>query len=499
MTRPALFRLAAPLLLVALAACGGPADDFPDHAAFDPGAVDPVPGSPDGVTAFVGVGVLPMVGERPALENRTVLVEGGRVSRVGPADRVVVPEGARVIDGEGLWLLPGLSEMHAHVPGPQASRQQMDDILFLYLANGVTTIRSMLGAPNHLELRDAIARGERLGPTLFSASPSLSGGSAPDPETAEALVRSHASAGYDLLKLHPGLSRETYDRMVEVAREVGITWAGHVSPAVGVEHSLATGKSTIDHLDGYVEAAASRAVRERARAGEAVPLSEVVGSATPERVEDLARMTAEAGTWNAPTAYLWEIFYNDVPASEFEAQDEMRYVPAAQLGQWRGQKEQRLFVDLLENWRTDGALGADDVSQEDADALIELRRQILAALDRAGAGLLLGTDSPQVFMVPGYSLHREVRLMAEAGIPPLRILESGSRNVASYAAQELGYDEAFGTVAPGSRADLVLVEGNPLEDLERLRDPAGVMVRGLWLSRDEIRERLEGIAERMGG
>ena len=498
MTRSTPARGFLPALLATLVACGGPSHDFPDLAGFDPGAVAPIPGSPEGVTAFVNVGVLPMWGDRPILENRTVIVEGGRVTRVGPADRVTIPDDARTIEGEGRWLLPGLSEMHAHVPGPQAGRQQMDDILFLYLANGVTTIRSMLGAPNHLELREAIAAGERLGPTLFSGSPSLSGGSAPNPETAEELVRSHARAGYDLLKLHPGLSRETYDRIVEVATEVGITWAGHVSPDVGLEYSLATGKSTVDHLDGYVEAAASSEVRERVVAGEAVPLSEVVGSATPERIHELARMTRDAGTWNVPTAYLWELFYNDQSAETLASLPEMRFVSAAQVQQWRSQKEQRLFVDLLENWRTDGELGADEVSQADAEALIQLRRQVLAALDEAEAGLLLGTDSPQVFMVPGFSLHREVRVMAEAGIPPLRILESGSRNVATYAAEELGYEEAFGSVVPGHRADLILAEGNPLDDLENLRDPAGVMVRGQWLSRDEIRARLGEIAERVG-
>jgi imidazolonepropionase-like amidohydrolase len=459
--------------------------------------LEPLPGAAPGTVAFVGVGVLPMDGTTDALRDRTVLVGGGRIQAVGPAGSVEVPGDARVVDGEGLWLLPGLAEMHAHVPGPGTPDGFMEDLLFLYLANGVTTIRSMAGAPNHLELREALGTGRVLGPTLFSASPSLNGNSAPDPESAAELVRAHADAGYDLLKLHPGLSRESYDRMVEVAREVGITWAGHVSPAVGLEHSLATGKSTIDHLDGYLEAAASPEIRARMQLGEAVPLSELVAEATPERLVELARTTRDAGTWNVPTLYLWENFYNDVPAADLAGGPEMRYAAAPQITQWTNQKEGRVFVELLENWRTDGTLGAADVSPEDARALIQLRRDILAALHREGAGLLMGTDSPQMFMVPGFAVHHEIRVMAEAGVPPLAILESGTRKVGAYAASDLRHDQPFGSVVRGARADLVLVEGNPLEDLHRLRDPVGVMVRGRWIPRDEIRERLEAISGRM--
>jgi hypothetical protein len=480
--------LAASLLLVGWGCAEPPAADRVER--------DPLPAAPAQGTAFVGVGILPMTGDEEAIPDRTVIVEGGWIVAVGPARQVEIPDDALVVEGQDLWLLPGLAEMHAHVPGPAAPDQAMADVLFLYLANGVTTIRSMLGAPNHLELREAIASGDVLGPTLFSGSPSLSGNSAPDPDTAEELVRSHAAAGYDLLKLHPGLSRETYDRIVEVAGAEGITWAGHVSPGVGLEHSLATGKSTIDHLDGYLEASASAEVRERMAAGEAVPLEEVVESAAPERIGELARATAEAGTWNVPTMYLWENFYNDVPAAELAALPEMQYASPQQLEQWTNQKEDRLFVELLENWRTDGALGADDVTPAATEGLIQLRRYILSALAEAGAGLLMGTDSPQMFMVPGFAVHREIRVMEESGVPPLTILESGTRNVEAYARQDLDYDEPFGRVEAGARADLLLVEGNPLENLERLRDPAGVMVRGNWLPREQIQGRLEGIAQR---
>jgi imidazolonepropionase-like amidohydrolase len=486
---------AATLLSMILAsgavACGGAPQESPV-------ALDPVPGAATGVVAFVGVNVLPMDREE-VLEDRTVLVQGGRVTEMGPSEAVELPPGARVVQGAGRWLLPGLAEMHAHIPGPGAPMQVFEDLFFLYLANGVTTIRGMAGAPNHLELRERVASGELVGPTVFAAAPSLNGDSAPDAATAESLVRAHAAEGYDLLKLHPGLSREVYDQIVETANEVGITWAGHVSPAVGLEHALATGKSTVDHLDGYLEAAASPEIRERALQGEPVPLREVLESVTPERVRELAEATRSAGTWNVPTMYLWENFYNERPPEELAALPEMQYASPPQLQQWTQQKESRFFADLLEGWRTDGALGADDLSPEDGASLIRLRREILAALDEADAPLLMGTDSPQMFMVPGFALHHEIQVMTNAGLSPYRILRSGTRNVGAYAEEELGAEIPSGTVSVGARADLILAEGNPLEDLGTLRSPAGVMVRGHWLPAEALQEGLTAIEARMGG
>ena len=135
--------------------------------------------------------------------------------------------------------------------------------MFLYVANGVTTIRAMLGAPNQLVLREQLKKGEVLGPTIFVAAPSLNGNSAPNPDTAMKLVRAHKSAGYDLVKLHPGLTRAVYDSAVKVAREVGITLGGHVSAQVGIDRTLEARQSTIDHLDGYIEGAVGDDLKRR--------------------------------------------------------------------------------------------------------------------------------------------------------------------------------------------------------------------------------------------
>jgi hypothetical protein len=176
-----------------------------------------VPPNPDSVVAFVGVTVIPMDRER-TLPGQTVVVRGDRIVTVGPADRVKVPGGSVRVDGAGKFLMPGLAEMHAHIPGGQASDSVVERTLFLYAAGGITTIRGMLGHPHHLELRDRAARGELLSPTIYTSGPSINGNSAPTPDAVVRMVTEQKAAGYDFLKIHPGLTRETFDAMASTSR-----------------------------------------------------------------------------------------------------------------------------------------------------------------------------------------------------------------------------------------------------------------------------------------
>jgi imidazolonepropionase-like amidohydrolase len=471
-----------PFLLPALAALAlAHPGCAPPPEATTPAATATASAVGSGVIAFTNVTVLPMDRER-TLERHTVLVRDGRIEALGPAASVRAPAGAMVIDGTGRYLLPGIAEMHAHVPGAQAGPALMEQIMFLYLANGITTIRGMLGAPIQLEVRDRIARGELLGPDFIVGAPSLNGNSAPDVETARRLVHEHQAAGYDFLKLHPGLSRPVYDAIVESARAVGITWAGHVSAGVGIEHTLATGQSTVDHLDGYVAGVANDAVRAALEAGQVSGLQLLRGT-DPDRVRALAAATRDAGVWNVPTMYLWENFATATAPEVLVQAPDMRYATAQQRAGWLQQKR-----NMLQQQTQAG------MTEEERQLSVQRRREILRALAEAGAPILLGSDAPQMFNVPGFSIHPEMRVMYESGMTPYQILESGTRNVARYAAQDLGLDGRFGTVAAGNRANLILLNGNPLTDLAHMRDPAGVMVRGSWLSGEEIRRRLDAIA-----
>lgn len=456
-------KINAVLLAVAISACSGP------EAA--PGTI-----------AFVGVDVLPM-SEPGVVEDQTVVVLNGEITEVGSVDEVVVGSGATVIDGEGRHLMPGLAEMHAHVP-PQDDppRDAVEDILFLYVANGVTTIRGMLGSAYQIPLAEEIRRGEVLGPTFYVGAPSINGNSAPTPEAADSLIRAHAAAGYDLQKIHPGVSLATWDRMAETAEEVGLTFGGHVPADVGLVHAIETGMSTVDHLDGYVQAVASDEVVAQVNTGQSISLERLVDGVDESKIDEIVQLTIDSYVFVVPTMYLWENLYGTEDPEPFLAQPEMIYVSEQQREAWRQQ-----------------ASGGPRGSPEAVAAFLDTRDRILKALADAGAPIMMGTDSPQMFNVPGFALHREIDEMADAGMTNQQILESGTVAVGHYVRDHLGRDESFGVVAPGMRADLVLLEANPLDDLDNLTERVGVMVRGQWVPGEEIDAGLEALAAKHAG
>src|SRR6185312_3711443 len=171
----------------------------------------------DSVVAFVDVTVIPMDRER-TIPRQTVVVSGNRIVAIGPVGRVKLPAGSRRVDGRGKFLLPGLAEMHAHIPGGDAPDSVVERTLFLYVAGGITTIRGMLGHPRHLDLRARAARNELLSPTIYTSGPSLNGTSVPTPGAAARLVAEQKAAGYDFLKIHPGIGGEAFDTLAATAR-----------------------------------------------------------------------------------------------------------------------------------------------------------------------------------------------------------------------------------------------------------------------------------------
>jgi imidazolonepropionase-like amidohydrolase len=425
------------------------------------------------VTAFRNVAVIPMDTER-VLRAQTVIVRGERIESIGTASSVQIPPGARVIDGSGRYLVPGLAEMHAHVP--QGDDQgYIEEVLFLYVANGVTTARGMLGAPAHLTLRDRLARHEVLGPRLYTSGPSLNDQSVGSPQDAARIVSEQARAGYDFVKVHPGPTRAEYDAAVQAGAASGIELAGHVPADVGVQRAIEAKQATIDHLDGYVEALAPA---ERRAQGGFFGLN-LADAADRGRLPALVSATVAAGVWNVPTQTLIEHWPAPSPTvDELLARPEMAYVSPETRDQWANSKRQ-----MMSSPGYDGARVLE---------LVTLRRQIVKALHDAGAGLLLGSDAPQVFNVPGFSLHRELEAIIASGLTPFEALRTGTAKPAEF------FDATgeFGTLRPGLAADLVLVAGNPLDDVAALARPEGVMVRGRWLDRAELDRGLAQIAAR---
>ena len=380
------------------------------------------------------------------------------------------------IDGSGKYLLPGLAEMHAHIPSPPTSDKRIEETLFLYLSNGVTTIRGMLGHPSLLVLRNKAANKEILSPRIFTSSPSLNGFTVKTKEEAIARVTEYASLNYDFLKIHPGIKRDVFDQLVTTANEAGIGFAGHVPVEVGIRHALESGFQTIDHVDGYLEGLVPEDANVALNANGFFGF-DFTELADTSKIPELVDMTQENEVWIVPTQSLFERWFAPTEAKDMLSQPEMKYMPVATLMEWQKRKIQSTGPDS-------------DFDPAQWETFIGIRRQLIKALSEGGHGMLLGSDAPQLFNVPGFSIHHEIEAMSKAGMTPLEILQSGTVNPARF----FGMEEVFGQVKEGLAADLLLVNGNPLEDLEALREPYGVLVAGQWLPRELIDARLEDIA-----
>ena len=458
-------RPAAALLLVvgvaaAVAACG------------------PAPVVVEGDLAFVNVNVVPMDSER-VIPGQTVVIDEGRIRSIDNAAHVEPAEGVEIVEGDGHYLLPGLTEMHGHLPNPRMSDEDIGNLLFLYVANGVTTVRGMQGDPSQFGLRNSIERGLLLGPHLYLSSVSMSGRSVTTPEEAARLARGYQVEGYDLIKTLEGLAPEVYEALAASASEAGIPFGGHVPDDVGLLGALAAGQVSIDHLDNYVEALVPEDARD-ADGGGLLAAGALVDRVDEGRIPELVRATVDAGAWVVPTMVLWETaFFGDRSSAEVRAErPEVRYMPPETVERWSEAVDTRLE-------------GSDPEANR---RVAELRRRILAALHEGGARIALGTDSPQIFSVPGFAMHHEMALYADVGMTPYEVLEIGTRRPAEY------FDAAgeFGTVAVDRRADLILLAANPLDDIANLRQRAGVVVGGRWLPESEIQSRLTEIARFYG-
>lgn len=417
-------------------------------------------------TVFVNVNIVPMTTE-VVLSGQTVIVERGKIANIGPVESVPIPEDAQIVDGTDRFLMPGLAEMHAHVTGTRPG--EIDRLFTLFVANGITTIRGMLGQYSHLDLRARLETGEVFGPRFVTSGPSLNGRSVSSAADAARQVREQHAAGYDFIKVHPGLTAEEFAALAATANELGMPYAGHVPVAAGVREALRSHMATIDHLDGYFVALLPPDSHGSGGFGGFfdVMLARELDS---EKIAALAAATAMAGTWNVPTQVLVEQMVDGTSVTDLRNRSEMRYVPESTVNDWVIAKERQL-----------AERGFDP---ETAALAIDLRRRLILALHDSGAGLLLGSDAPQIFNVPGFSAHRELDVLVAAGLTPYEALQTGTSAVAKFLGSNTG------VVAVGKEADLILLDANPLEDIRNSRRIHGVMLRGQWLPASELEQRL---------
>lgn len=425
---------------------------------------------------FRSVNVIPMDTER-VLENQDVVVKDGKILLVGATGKVKYDRSSLVVEAKGKYLIPGLAEMHAHIP-PIDNVEAQKEVLSLFVVNGVTTIRGMLGHPTHLTLRDQVSRGEVLGPHIHTSGPSFNGISVKNPETGEKMVRDQKAMGYDFMKLHPGLTLANFNAIIKTANEVGMTYGGHVSSAVGVWRAIDANYATIDHLDGFIEGMVPGI--------EAMTDQEigffglfVTKKADLSQVPRLVEGLREHRVWVVPTQSLAERWIAaDKTPEALRAEPEMKYMSRITLDQWVENKKRQMAVP--------------GYNAEEVGNYVALRRRLIKACNDGGVGLLLGSDAPQVFNVPGFSIHHELRYLVQSGLTPYQALKTGTVNVATF------YNESSsaGTIAEGKVSDLVLLNANPLLDIDATNKIAGVMRGNQWLSEDYIAAELMRLEKR---
>ncbi|WP_343342866.1 amidohydrolase family protein [Sphingomicrobium sp. XHP0239] len=427
-----------------------------------------------GATIFAGADVLPMTGEAIA-QRQTVVVAGNRILEVRPFVPDDLSRAGRVIDARGQFLMPGLVDMHVHFapaegePGDPAQRAAA-----VMLAYGVTTARSMAGAPEHLTLRERLASGAIVGPRIYAGSPALSDQKLTTVKAAEEAVREIDAAGYDFIKSHLISDPQVWQAVKTEADRHSLGTAGHVSNAVGLERAIA-GNQQIEHLDGFIQALLPTDAPERAVEFGQIPPSPVLSKVDRARLADSAvfDLAARAQSYQVPTLSLFEkLLDTERSISDLRASTAMRYVPDAAIEQWSEQRAQLVA----------------QISPEHGADLIQLRREIVRQLDARGVALMAGSDTAQAFHVWGLALHEEIETLA-AVVGAEKALRAATVLPAAYfrslpdQGSATGQQADFGTIAVGTRADLLLLSANPLSDLSALQRPLAVMADGRFYDR----------------
>ncbi len=413
----------------------------------------------EGTTAFTHVSVIDGRSAEPRAD-RTVVIRGNRIVAEGPSASVTVPAGARVIDGRGKFLIPGLWDMHVHTVMPGGR-----DVLQLYIANGVTGVRDMAGDwPTLTKWRGEIARGTLIGPRIVASGPYLEGGDQPIPHLlvkmpadAAPAVDSLIKLGVDFIKVHGQLTRESYFAIARAARARGIPFAGHVSRAVGAADASDSGQASIEHILAIPNPCTPAEVTTLAPR---FPVQAALGRCDTTDQAPLYARLRRNGTWVVPTLVA-QVEVSLWPKRELPGDSVARYLP-----------------DSLKAYVA-GIFPMVDSVPPDADVngrkLFDKRVAVTGALFRAGVGVMPGTDAPLRNSPPGFGLHEELLHFTRAGLTPVEALRSATLEPARF----LGMLDSLGTIETGRIADLVLLTANPLTDIRNSSQTEIVVANGL--------------------
>jgi len=387
---------------------------------------------------------------RGSYAHQTVLVHDGRIERIGPSASFQVPMKALRIDGTGRYLIPGFADMHVHMSTTQE--------LPLYVANGVTVLRNMNGRPAHLGWRTRLLAGQLLGPRLYTAGPIIySAGSA---DEGERLVRDQAKLGYDGIKVYDGVTASAYKAILSTAKELHKPVWGHVNAAVGLRGIVESGQRSIEHAEDIFSVEFKDDLK--------TPTEAFVKTANDLRSPDV---------WVCPTLIAFGTVTQElIDLRSILSRPEMHYLPS-----W-----------AQDVWRPNQNYYKNSFSPDQATTFTQRwfrHKELVEVMHEQGVQLLSGTDAGVPIALPGFSLPDELELLVEVGLSPYEALHSSTYEAALF------FDAVneWGSVQVGRSADLVVLDADPLKDIHNVRRVRGVMIRGRWLSVEQLKEMLNGL------
>lgn len=430
--------------------------------------------------------------------DTTVVIIGQKISAVGPAHSTTVPPEAATLNATGKFLIPGLVDSHVHLTAAGEPTGSREFILPLLLANGVTTVRDMGGSVEYLtQLRGEIDRGQSFrpllpGPQVFFTGPYLDG----DPPSfqpsftvksaaeARAAVDQLVSQHVDFIKTQSVLSREAYFAIADESKAKHIRFVGHVPDRVSALEASNAGQASIEHLTGVLVACSSKeeelrqeqflpdppnSTPEQALARSRAWQRELLDSYSPEKAAALFRAFVSNGTWQVPTFPIVMHLGFMTPKTDLSHDARMKYVPQNERKVW----EQGVNGRLEHRSDPDFALRAEIVSRY---------LDLVGKMQAAGVRFMAGTDTPAPNVFPGSSLHEDLAYLVQAGLTPMEALQAATRNPAEFFGQ-LG---THGMIQPGKVADLVLLDNNPLDDIQNTQKIRAVILRGKLLDRPSL-------------
>jgi imidazolonepropionase-like amidohydrolase len=439
--------------------------------------------APERALVFTRVNVIDATGT-PAQPDMTVVIQGQQIIDLGKNGRVPIPQNAQIVDARGKYLIPGLWDMHVHEIFGEWLPQDEQVIPLLFVANGVTGVRDMGGDLEPLKRwRSAIAEGKLLGPRMIIAGPMLDGpvpqfpSSAPvkTAEDGRRIVDELKNGGADFIKIQSLIPRDGYFAAAEEAKKIGIVFAGHVPDPVRAVEASNAGQKSIEHLTGVFEGCSSvedELMKEPRGPGR----GRFLATYDPARAKALIKLFVKNQTWQVPTLF-WEKGEWLIEQTNTGPDPLVKYAPAA----WRERTWPMFTSDITKHWSTDPIA--------DREKFVQKELEMVGEMHRAGVPILAGTDTAAgVRVYPGFSLHDELALISRAGLTPMETLQSATRNAGQY----LGLSDT-GTIEKGKRADLVLLDANPLDDIGNTRKIRSVVLAGRFMSRSDLDDLLRKV------